>query len=164
MKNYGIILASGTGNRYGADVPKQFVKIAGKTVFEHTIEVFEKADEIDEIIVVITPDYRHFAEELILKNSYKKISKLLNGGSTRKDSSSIGINSIDDEEANVIIHDCARPFLSQRIIKACIKALETYNAVDVAIPSADTIIKVKENIIESIPERKYLMRGQTPQC
>lgn len=164
MKNYGIILASGTGNRYGSDVPKQFVKIAGKTVFEHTVEVFEKAKEIDEIIVVITPDYRHFAEELILKNSYKKVSKLLNGGDTRKESSSIGIHSICDEEANVIIHDCARPFLSQRIIKDCVKALETYNAVDVAIPSADTIIKVKENIIEKIPERKYLMRGQTPQC
>ena len=164
MKNYGIILASGTGNRYGSDVPKQFVKVAGKTVFEHTVEVFEKAKEIDEIIVVITPDYRHFAEELILKNSYKKVSKLLNGGDTRKESSSIGIGSINDEEANVIIHDCARPFLSQRIIKDCVKALEAYNAVDVAIPSADTIIKVKDNVIEKIPERKYLMRGQTPQC
>lgn len=164
MKNYGIILASGTGNRYGSDIPKQFVKIAGKTVFEHTIEIFEKAKIIDEIIVVITPDYMHFAEELILKNSYKKISKLLNGGNTRKESSSIGINSIYDEEANVIIHDCARPFLTQRIINDCIKALETYNAVDVAIPSADTIIKVKDKVIETIPERKHLMRGQTPQC
>lgn len=164
MKNYGIILASGTGTRYGGDIPKQFVKIAGKTVFEHTIAIFEASKEIDEIIVVITPEYHHFGEELIVKNSFKKVTKLLNGGETRKESSSIGINSIDDEDANVIIHDCARPFLSQRIIKDCIKALETYNAVDVAIPSADTIIKVKENIIENIPERKYLKRGQTPQC
>lgn len=164
MKNYGIILASGTGNRYGSAIPKQFVKIAGKTIFEHTIEVFEKAKEIDEIIVVITPDYRHFAEEIIIKNSYKKITKLLNGGATRKDSSSIGVTSISDTEANVIIHDCARPFLSQRIIKDCIVALETYNAVVVAIPSADTIVKVKDKVIEEIPERKYLMRAQTPQC
>ena len=164
MKNYGIILASGTGNRYGSDIPKQFVKIAGKTVFEHTVEIFERAPEIDEIIIVITPEYRHFAEDLIIKNNFKKISKLLNGGETRKESSSIGIRSIDDEEANVIIHDCARPFLSQRIIKDCVKALEKYNAVDVAIPSADTIIKVKDNLIEKIPERKYLKRGQTPQC
>ena len=164
MKNYGIILASGTGNRYGSDVPKQFVKIAGKTVFEHTIAIFEDADKIDEIIVVITPEYRHFGEELIVKNNFKKVVKLLNGGETRKESSSIGINSIEDEEANVIIHDCARPFLSKRIIKDCIEALDKYDAVDVAIPSADTIIKVKENIIENIPERKYLRRGQTPQC
>ena len=164
LKNYGIILASGTGNRYGADIPKQFVKIAGKTVFEHTIEIFEKSKYIDEIVVVITPEYRHFGEELIEKNNFKKITKLLNGGETRKESSSIGIHSIDDKEANVIIHDCARPFLSQRIIKDCVNALETYNAVDVAIQSADTIIRVEDNVIVDIPERKYLRRGQTPQC
>lgn len=164
MKNYSIILASGTGNRYGGEIPKQFVKIAGKTVFEHTIEIFENAGEIDSIIIVVTPEYRYVAEELLVKNNYKKIVRLLNGGETRKESSSIGISSIDDEEANVLIHDCARPFLSKRIIKDCIKALETYSAVDVAIPSADTIIKVKDDIIESIPERKFLKRGQTPQC
>ena len=164
MKNYGIILASGTGNRYNSEIPKQFVKIAGKTVFEHTIDIFEKANDIDEIIIVITPDYRHFAEDLLLKNNYKKVVKLLNGGETRKESSSIAIHSINESEANVIIHDCARPFLSQKIIEDCIIALKDYNAVDVAIPSADTIIKVKDNIIENIPERNYLKRGQTPQC
>ena len=95
MKNYGIILASGTGNRYGGEIPKQFVKIAGKTVLEHTIDVFENSELIDEIIVIITPDYKHFAEELILKNSYKKVTKLLNGGDTRKDSSFIGIDKSD---------------------------------------------------------------------
>ena len=164
LKNYGIILASGTGNRYKSDIPKQFVKIAGKTVMEHTLDVFEQSKYIDEIILVITPDYRHIAENLLLKNNYKKISKLLNGGDTRKESSSIAINSIDDEEANVLIHDCARPFVSQRIIKDCVEALKTYDAVDTAIPSADTIIKVKENIIDSIPNRAELKRGQTPQC
>lgn len=164
MKNYGIILASGLGVRCNSDVPKQFVKIAGKTVLEHTIEIFEKSCCIDEIILVITPNYRHIVENILLKNNYKKISKLLNGGETRKESSSIAVKSITDEEANVIIHDCARPFLSQKIINACIKALETYNAVDVAIPSTDTIINVKNRIINDIPKRSELMRGQTPQC
>ncbi len=164
MKNYGIILASGTGVRYGGDVPKQFVKIAGKTILEHTIEVFEKAKSIDEIIIVITPEYRNHTENILLKNSFKKVTKLLNGGETRKESSYIGISSIDEKEANVIIHDCARPFLTEKIIIDCIKALEKYNAVDVAIPSADTIIEVKDNIIQSIPNRANLRRGQTPQC
>ena len=165
VRNYGIILASGSGSRYNAEVPKQFVKIAGKTVLEHTIEIFEKAEAIDEIIVVITPEYRTMAEEILLKNNYKKVSKLLNGGETRKESSYIGISSIEKEEANVFIHDCARPFLTQKIISDCINALANYNAVDVAIPSADTIIKVDENnVIQSIPHRASLRRGQTPQC
>ena len=151
LKNYGIILASGTGSRYGADIPKQFIKIAGKTILEHTIEIFEKSSNIDETIIVITPEYRLKAEDILLKNNYKKVSKILNGGETRKESSYIGISSIEDEQANVIIHDCARPFLTQRIIDDCVKALEKYDAIDVAIPSADTIIKIKDNIIENIP-------------
>lgn len=164
MKNYGIILASGLGSRYKSDIPKQFVKIAGKTILEHTLDVFEKSKYIDAIILVITPDYRQKAEEILLKNNYKKLVKLLNGGDTRKESSCIGVSSINDKEANVLIHDCARPFLSERIIKDCIDALEQYDAVDVAIPSADTIIKVNNNIIYNIPDRRFLMRGQTPQC
>ena len=165
LKTYGIILASGTGSRYGADIPKQFVKIAGKTILEHTIEVFEKAEKVDDIIIVITPEYRSMAEEILLKNNYKKVTKLLNGGEIRKDSSYIGISSIEDEEANVLIHDCARPFLTQKIISDCIEALKTYSAVDVAIPSTDTIVKIDENnIIQSIPHRANLRRGQTPQC
>ena len=164
MKNYAIILASGTGNRYGAEIPKQFVKIAGKTVFEHTIEVFQKSKYIDSIIVVITPEYRYFAEELLLKNKFDKVVKLLNGGETRKESSSIGVNSIEDSEANVIIHDCARLFVTDRIIKDCVDALDKYTAIDVAIPATDTVITVNNNFIESIPERSSLMLSQTPQC
>lgn len=164
LKNYAIILASGSGTRMSNDLPKQFVKIAGKTILEHTIEIFEKNENIDETIVVITPEYRELAENILKKNSYKKVTKLLDGGKTRKESSYIGISSIPQRESNVVIHDCARPFLSQRIINDCISALDKYQAIDVAISSADTIIKVKDNLIENIPERKYLKRGQTPQC
>lgn len=165
LKNYGIILASGTGSRYGADIPKQFVKIAGKTILEHTVEIFEKAESIDNIIIVITPEYRTMAEDILLKNNYKKVTKLLNGGEIRKESSFIGISAIEEDEANVLIHDCARPFLSQKIITDCIEALKTYDAVDVAIPSSDTIVEIDENnIITQIPKRAVLRRGQTPQC
>ena len=163
MKNYAIILASGTGSRFGANIPKQFVKIADKTILEHTIEIFEKSEYINEIFIVITPEYRDFAQEIILKNSYKKVTKLLNGGEIRKDSSYIGINAIEDEEANVLIHDCARPFVSQRIIKDCIKALEQYSAVGVAIPTSDTIVETNNGIIKNVPPRSNLMRMQTPQ-
>lgn len=163
MKNYAIILASGTGSRFGADIPKQFVKIADKTILEHTIEIFEKSEYINEIFIVITPEYRDFAQEILLKNSYKKVTKLLNGGEIRKESSYIGINAIEDEEANVLIHDCARPFVSQRIIKDCIKALEQYSAVGVAIPTSDTIVETNNGIIKNVPPRSNLMRMQTPQ-
>ncbi len=162
---YGIILASGLGSRFNDEKPKQFIKIAGKTVLEHTIEVFENNAQIDKIIVVITPQYRHILEEILLKNNYKKIEKVLNGGDTRKESSHIAISSINQDDSKVVIHDCARPFLSTDTIEKCIKALDKYDAVDVAIASADTLIEVNDNNeIVNIPNRNNMRRGQTPQC
>ena len=164
MKNYGIILGSGTGSRYGGEIPKQFTKISGKTILEHTVEVFEKSEEIDRIIVVVPKNYVEKTENIFKKNQYKKIEKVIAGGETRTESSSNGVNAVDEAEANVLIHDCARPLLSKRIIKDCVKALEKYDAAAVAIPSSDTVIKVKNKIIESIPKRDELKRIQTPQC
>lgn len=87
------------------------------------------------------------------------------GGGARKESSSIAIRAIDDEEGYVMIHDGSRPFLSQEIISACYEALQSHDAVDVAIPSQDTIIEVcDDKFIKNIPNRKYFQRGQTPQC
>lgn len=163
-KIYAIILAGGSGERLGFPIPKQFVKVAGKTVIEHTIEVFEKHPSIDEIVLVINPSFRHLMEEILLKRNYKKVKKVLNGGETRKESSEIGVKSIEDEDAIVLIHDAVRPFVSRRIIDESIEAAKRYGAVDVAIPSVDTIIRVNDKMfIEDIPPRKYMMKGQTPQ-
>lgn len=164
MKTYAVILASGTGNRFGGEKPKQFAKIGGRTILERSVDAFEKINEIDSIILVVTPEYKELAADIVQKNNYKKISKILGGGKLRKDSSSIGINSIKDNEANVLIHDCARPLVSERIIKECIEALQVHDAVGVAVPSTDTIIEVKDSIITDVPKREYLMRIQTPQC
>ena len=167
VKNIAIILASGASERLnGLSTVKQFVKIAGKKVIEHTLEVFEKNRNIDEIVVVTSEKYLDYCSEIVQKNNYKKITKVVQGGNTRRESSFQGLKSINTaEESNILIHDAVRPFISDRIIDDCIQALEKYSAVDVAIPSADTIIQVNdENTIENIPKRKYLKRGQTPQA
>ena len=164
MKNYAIILASGSGKRFKSNLPKQFVKINGKTIIEYSIEAFESSKYIDYIIVVINPHYKDLVNTIIKNNNYKKIIKIINGGKERKDSSCIGVNSIDETEANVLIHDCARPFISLNIIEQCAKALKEFNAVAPAINTPDTIIEVKDNILISIPKRQNLMRVQTPQC
>lgn len=164
-KVHAIILASGSGERLGYNIPKQFIKVAGKTLIEHTIDIFENNQHIDEIIIVVHPSYRSFLEELLLKNNYSKVKKVLNGGKSRKESSYIGIMSINNNEDKVLIHDAVRPFVSDRIINECIDMLEHYQAIDVAIPSADTIIQINENnIIDNIPNREKLRRGQTPQA
>ena len=164
LKNYALILASGSGNRYGKNTPKQFEKIGDKTILEYTVSAFETSLKIDEIIVVVTQNYVDFAKEIISNAGFKKVSKVIEGGKLRKDSSRMGVFVIGDGEANVLIHDCARPFVSQRIISDCIDALSKYSAVNVAIKSTDTVIEVKDNIIKSVLNRENLRCCQTPQC
>jgi 2-C-methyl-D-erythritol 4-phosphate cytidylyltransferase len=163
LTNYAIILASGMGSRFGSDIPKQFTKLGSKTLLELCIESFEQTKEVDKIIVVVTPEYKTLATEIISKNSYKKVVNILSGGEIRKDSSYIGITSIKDEEANVLIHDCARALVSPEIITKCLEELKQYKAVDVAIQVTDTILKTKDGLIENIPNRADLMASQTPQ-
>lgn len=162
MKNYAIILASGTGSRSGLNIPKQFFKIKNKTLLEYSIEAFQFNEKIDAIIVVSNPDFIDLTKELSIK--YSKVINILPGGETRQKSSEIGVNSIQ-EEVNVLIHDAVRPFISQNIINECIEALKEYNAINVAIESSDTILEIDENnFIKSIPQRNILRRVQTPQC
>lgn len=163
--NSAIILAGGAGNRFGTSIPKQFVKIAGKTVIEHTIEIFEGSDIIHEIIIVVHQNYLDKLEDIVLKNNYSKVTKLMVGGQSRQESSYIGLTGCDARCQRVLIHDAVRPILSEQIVQNCVKALDKHDAVDVAIPTADTIIEVNnEGILTDIPKRSNLRRGQTPQA
>ena len=165
--NIAVILAGGSGTRMGMgnDIPKQFMKVAGKKVIEHTIEVFEASPLIDEICIVSKSEFVNDVENLVVMNQYKKVKKILQGGKERYHSSLAAINAYTDDNANLLFHDAVRPLVSQRIIADCIEALKHYNAVDVAVKTTDTIISVDENeCIDFIPDRTRLRNGQTPQC
>jgi 2-C-methyl-D-erythritol 4-phosphate cytidylyltransferase len=166
MKNIAIILAGGTGSRFGLEIPKQFAKLAGKSIIEHTIETFQKHTLIDEICVVIHPDWVWKIEEMVNSNSFTKVKKVLTGGEERKDSSLSAIEAyaLQNKELNLLFHDAVRPFVDNRIIDNCIENLKHYNAIDVAISATDTIIEVEDKIISHIPKRSSMMQGQTPQC
>ena len=163
--NIAIVLAGGSGSRLGNDIPKQFLKVAGKQVIEHTIDVFDNCALIDEICVVSKPEYVTDVKDLVVKNRYKKVKKILNGGKERYESSLAAINAYTDDNANLLFHDAVRPLVNERIIRDCIEALKHYNAVDVAAKTTDTIISVDANeCIDFIPNRAFLRNGQTPQC
>lgn len=163
--NVAVILAGGSGQRMGGELPKQFLKVAGKRIIEHTIEVFEQNEHIDEIAIVCNPDFIAPVEQLIVNDQWHKVKKMLKGGKERYLSSIAAIQAYDNDDINLIFHDAVRPLINDRIIDDCLKALETYQAVDVAIPATDTIIQVNsQDIIEAIPNRAVLRNGQTPQC
>lgn len=162
--NVAVILAGGVGNRLDKSHPKQFFKVAGKTVIEHTVTVFERNQEIDEIAIVINPNYQVTIEDIVLANNWKKVRKILKGGAERYDSSLAAVKAYEGcGNINLIFHDAVRPLISDRIINETVAALEKYNAVDVAIPAVDTIISTNDDFIDAIPDRSKLRRGQTPQ-
>lgn len=163
-KNIAVILAGGVGSRLGLSTPKQFFKVAGKMVVEHTVEAFERNSHIDEIAIVSNPFYIAEFENMTIRNGWKKVKKILQGGKERYHSSLSAIESYAGTECNLIFHDAVRPLVSQRIINDVVTALDTYQAIDVALPSADTIIEVEGDFICQIPDRSRLRRGQTPQA
>jgi 2-C-methyl-D-erythritol 4-phosphate cytidylyltransferase len=149
----------------GLDIPKQLLKVAGRTIIEHTVEALHACPEVDEILVVMTPDFVPDAEELLLASGdLPKLSRVLPGGNDRNESTRIALDALGSDECNVLFHDAVRPLLPHRVVTACVEALRRYEAVDVAIASADTIVRVDEDdqIVE-IPDRSSLRRGQTPQ-
>ncbi len=117
-KNIAVILAGGIGSRTGLKKPKQFLKISGKTILEHTIDIFEKHIKIDEIAIVAQEENHYYINELIHKAAYKKVKKILCAGKERYLSTLSALESYNDElESNLIIHDAVRSLLSHSIIR-----------------------------------------------
>ncbi|TCB95906.1 SDR family NAD(P)-dependent oxidoreductase [Micromonospora zingiberis] len=164
-RTVAVVLAGGTGTRLGLGIPKQLLKIAGKPIIEHTLAVFEAAAEIDEIIVLMASGHVAEAQQIVDKAGFRKVTKVIEGGDTRNATTRVALDAVGEEDCNILFHDAVRPLLSGRIVRECVNALWTYAAVDVAIPSADTIIQVDEDeCITDIPVRSTLRRGQTPQA
>lgn len=165
MSNIAIILASGSGSRFRSETPKQFLKLAGKTVLEHTLDVFEQHAGIDEIIVVVSAEHRLLTQEIIGNAGYRKIGKIVIGGATRQASSAAGIAAVTGDAHKVLVHDAVRPLLDAATIDRCLAALDHFNAVDTGIPSPDTVIRLNgDDAIADIPDRAMLRLGQTPQA
>lgn len=169
IKNIAVILAAGSGVRSGFDIPKQMIKLAGKPIVEHTISTFQNCSSIDEIIVVTSANCVEKIEDIVSNRSFSKVKKIICGGKERYESSLAAINAVEPEaqlhEVRLIFHDAVRPLVSDRIIGEVVNALDFYNAVDVVVPTTDTIISADPitNTIDKVPERQKLRNGQTPQ-
>jgi len=164
-RTVAVLLAGGIGVRVGLGVPKQLIRIAGKAIVEHTLEVVEASPVIDEVIIVMNAGAIDQLDSFITGDRFTKLTRVIPGGETRNDSTRAALAVLgDDPDTKVLFHDAVRPFVDDRILKDCVDALERYDAVDTAIPSADTIIEIDgDSHITDIPDRSTLRRGQTPQ-
>ena len=166
LRTVAVILAGGVGVRAGLGMPKQLARIAGKPIIEHTIAAVDAAGCIDEIFVMMEPNHMHAVDELITSGRYSKLKSVHPGGETRNDTTRLALEQLGEDECKVLFHDAVRPFVDERILQDCVDALDHYGAVDVAIPSADTIIQIntETNVLVDVPPRSLLRRGQTPQA
>lgn len=173
MTNVAVILAGGMGTRVGSNTPKQLIPLSdGRSVLEHSVDAFEAASCIDEIVIVMHPEWMKEAEELCRRNTWQKVRQIIAGGSERWESSWHAIQAFSGQLSDISLwlHDAARPFVSQRILSDVAEALETHAAVTVAVPVTDTLYKVRRDDVqgtkevETIPSRTDFMRAQTPQA
>ena len=163
--NSAIIVAAGSGTRFGTKTPKQFLEILGKPLLIYTLERFEFCSVIDEIILVLS------AEEIInfrqtAKNyNLTKLAKVIPGGQTRAASVLNGLNVIDSQSCEIVaVHDGARPLVSVEEISATIKKAGETGAACLVAEVTDTIKEVADGKIIGTIDRSKLRRALTPQC
>ena len=159
-----VVLGGGIGNRFGATVPKQLLTLSGKTLVEHCVTAFSAAPGVDEVLLVMPADYADEAAKL----AGDQVRAVIPGGVTRSDSVRSALAYLGArhpaETTGVLLHDAARPLVSQRIIADCVAALRTHDAVGTAIPTSDTIVIAEDGVMSHVPPRETLYRCQTPQC
>ena len=175
MKNIAIILAGGKGSRAGDGLPKQFRALPdGRTVLETCVAAFHQNEHIDEIAVVMLKDYFEAAKALLTIEKYPKVHYWIAGGSERWESSLRAVETITKEiqaqgldDCNVLIHDCARPFISSELITKVCQVLLAHKAVSIGIPVTDTLYITQNDgqgeVVEQVPPRAIFRRAQTPQ-
>ena len=169
MRMVAVVLGGGTGQRIGAALPKQLLKLDGRTLVEHCVAAFEQAPGIDETLVVMAPGYVEQVRVMLADGGHVKVTRVIEGGVTRADSTRAALGAVagtggDPADCGVLLHDAARPFVDQRIIADCVASLGLHEAAGVAVPTSDTIVVADHGVMHSMPRRETLFRCQTPQC
>jgi 2-C-methyl-D-erythritol 4-phosphate cytidylyltransferase len=164
MKTLAIILAGGSGERFKGPMPKQFQKIAGRSLLEICLERFQEHPGIDGIILVCPAASRLLAEKTVAAGRFAKVKKILSGGKTRQESSFIGVNAAPAGVKNVLIHDAARALVAPAVISRVLGALAADMAVMAALQVGDTIVRVDDAaMVTAVLDRAKLSLAQTPQ-
>lgn len=158
-----IVLAAGTGSRMQSDVPKQYMNLLGKPVLYYSLQVFEKSMVDDIILVVSKDDVSYCQKEIVDTFGFCKVKRIVEGGLERYWSVRNGLNAAKDADY-VLIHDAARPCLTDAVIQDCILEVKKMGACTVGVPVKDTIKVVNENQLGvETPPRDLLWQIQTPQ-
>lgn len=161
QKICAIVVAGGKGRRIGGNTPKQFLKIDTIPIIIKTLLPFEKLKEIDTVILVLPKKWKKRGETLLRKYRIKKVIEIANAGRTRQSSVYNGLIPLRRYNPDiVVIHDGARPFITEKLIRASYEGAKKFGAVSAAIKLSDTVFEKKKRVKL---DRKNIIRIQTPQ-
>lgn len=166
--NYVIMLAGGVGKRMGSDIPKQFIKVAGKPIIVYSIENFQKCSQVTKIVVVCVKEWLNYAKELVKEYSLTKVEWIIEGGSTGHDSIRNGVFFLKDKvrpDDYIIIHDAVRPIVPQKAINELISVAHKKGNASSAIVCHPPIVYTEdgESGIKDI-DREHVMLTASPQA
>lgn len=163
-----VLPAGGLGKRMGGNIPKQFMVLGGKPVYRYCLETFLSMDEIAEVVMAVPADWKdHFEKEIFGDNASELIRakmKIVVGGAERWQSVENGVNALTSGAEYVLVHDVARPFISEEIIRDVCKTLVEKGSCLVAKPAVDTIKIAKNGCVQQTIDRNTVWLAQTPQA
>ncbi len=160
-----IVLAAGTGSRMNSDVAKQYLMLGNKTILEHTLDVFQNSDVIEEIILVVgEADVMECGRMFFSDDRFTKVMQIIAGGKERYNSVQIGLQCIDEEADLVMIHDGARPLVDDPLLQRAYDSMKNTDAGIAVMPVKDTIKMIDTcGHVTATTDRVKTVMVQTPQ-
>ena len=165
---YALILSGGKGIRLGNDRPKQYLEVGGKPIIGYSLDTFQKHTGIDGIIIVADEIWQDYIYQYVVSNGINKFGAFAPAGQSRTHSILNGLKCMKehgiDDDSIVIVHDAARPNVSDVILNNCISKMSEFDCVMPVIPVKDTVYMSKDKkTISSLLDRSTLWAGQAPE-
>jgi len=160
-----IVVGAGAGKRFDHKLPKQFANLAGRPVIVHSLQKFDRIKSVSEIVVVLPKRFlNYFQTEICTKYQLKKVSRIIEGGSTRQESVYRGLAAVDKQTNLVLVHDAVRPLVTEDEILRLIKVALKTKAAILAKPLRDTVKQVQQSKVVKTHPREEFWLAQTPQA
>ncbi len=163
MNVVALIMAGGSGERFGAGPPKQLAPLAGRPLLAWSVSVLSRSARIGAIVVVGPAEQETELRAAIPADAAARVRAFAAGGATRQESVFNGLRAMPDGTTHVLIHDAARPCLSQALRDRVLDALAGHDAVIPAVPATDTLVHVRDAHVDAIIDRVNVAGVQTPQ-
>jgi 2-C-methyl-D-erythritol 4-phosphate cytidylyltransferase len=165
MSVWAVLVAAGRGERLGEDRPKAFVRLGDLPLLAESLRRLDESGWIDQIVLVAPPEWEEPAILLAEEIGASKVSACVPGGTTRTESVRAGVAEVPEDAAVIVVHDAARPLVSEEVILRVIAALgEGFDGAVPGLPLADTVKRVQGGVVVETVPRDELVTVQTPQA